>query len=279
MKDELKVALPYRGEFGFVCMFHAPQVRALKQPKVAYIEEGNEALYPGCCHYRYVERRADEDRRARTEKSLLREYEQKARREFGDSCRIVLPNQDASREYFVPRPYKLPAKHAQFLFHRRTRPEVVLCPRKREYGSDKNWPCWDFVAESLRSTGVRSFSVGHPESSYSMEGFPSAWTPDEGRYLDVTIAAMNQADVVVATDNGLAHLAMMCGKPVFMVSYKNGLVSPGTDDVGKPYWPIKRHRYDRENHRDAPFEIVPHSWRNPHKIVQAVLGFLGGTSS
>jgi len=266
------VFLPYRAEFGFIVMAHSPQVYAVDGPKVVFIEYGLEALYPGC-RYIYVERREDRLRRAGVEnkftRKIRREWEKVLVKEYG-RVDWVLPDYRAPRKYFVPEPFEevvgLPSEI-----------DLVICPRRRAYGADKNWAHWSDLVKRLKDAGFRVFAAGHPATSFCELDCPTAWGPEipTDRYLDVTIEAMKRAKAVIATDNGLAHLAVVCGKPLILISHGEGLVADGVDDVGKPYWPIKlKEYYFRENHLNVPIHVVHHAWYSCEPVVSAAVRLL-----
>jgi len=256
----MKVFLPYRSEFGFLCMFHAPWVNAFPSPKTVIIEEGTEALYPGC-EYLYLDRRKDADRRARPEKDVEKEW----RERIGDGVEFLpmpYPATKATpRRYFVPSPYRMVRDASRF--------DVCVCPRKREYGSNKNWPYWQHLTDALLGMRMKVFAAGHPESSYLLTGCRTAWDRSV-RYLDETIQGMLNSNLVVATDAGLAHLALMCGKPLVLITHKEGMVAPGTDDIGKDYWPIYIDRYHEENHLNAPIHQVYYGWEGTGRVVEKI---------
>lgn len=262
----MKVFLPARSEFGFMCMAYAPQVHAALTPGVdaVFCELGNEALYPGALEYLEVPRREDADRRVYNEGDLLIEATHRARAMYGDDVVCIPPDLDAKRSYFVPEPHK----------RRGIEADVVICPRRRYYGSDKNWPHWQALADMFDG-GV--YAAGAPDSSFDIECDGQAWTHQ--RFLDASIEAMLSARLVIATDAGLAHLAVMCGRPLLMISYSDEcLVAPGTDDVGRPYWPIKIERYHQANHRRSMICVVRDSWDHPDWIYQVALNTLEGTT-
>lgn len=254
----MKIFLPYRGEFGFVCMMHAPQVHAALTPgeDVVCIEPGREALYPGAAEYVHVDQREDAERRAKAEAGLLREWEGQMRKRY-PGAELVRPDPDAPRAYFVPQPtvrYGIEC-------------DVFVCPRWRAYGPDKNWPHWPALVERLQAEGLRCFAGGAPDSSADVP-CPRAW--DHDRCLDATIEAMHAAKLVIATDAGLAHLAVLCGRPLVMITHANGYVAPGHDDSGNPYWPVKIDRYHRENHTGSPIDLVHHGWHSIEPTLWAV---------
>lgn len=259
------IIAPYRGEFGFRCMYHAPWVNAMPGTKTVIMEKGFEALYPNCDFIYMRDYREDADRRARPETELEQLWEERLRGTFKKYMKTPFPlDQAMPRKYFIPKPYGDVSQAKLY--------DVTVCPRKRGYGADKNWPYWIELAEKLQRHNMRIFSAGHPESSYMIDS-DAAWNRGGG-YLDETIHAMLHSRIVVATDAGLAHLALMCGRPLLMITHKDGLVAPGTDDVGNDYWPVRMDRYNEENHTNAPIIQIHDGWDGADVVLDNVLRFL-----
>jgi ADP-heptose:LPS heptosyltransferase len=247
-------------------MYHAPWVNAIDGPKTVIIEKGFEALYPDCDFIYMRNRRDDAARRARPEFDLEEVWKNRLEEVSSEYLKTPFPLDRARpRKYFIPRPYG-PVSDAQQY-------DVVICPRKRAYGANKNWPHWPILAEKLQLNGLSIFAAGHPESSYEIKDCPTAWGM-RGDFLDETIQAFLHSRVVVATDAGLAHLALMCGRPLIMITHKNGLVAPGEDDVGNDYWPVHMHRYHEENHTDASIVQVWNGWGSEIPAFQETINFL-----
>lgn len=216
--------------------YHVPWVHALPGPKRVEIERGCEALYPSATEWRIVERGDDDARRGMPGWS---------------------PPEGAPEARFVPDPHVPQGARA----------DVVICPRHRRYGASKNWPHWQRLAEL---PGV--FAAGAPDSSVDVD-CPRAW--DYARFLDASIEAMRSARLVVATDAGLAHLAVLCGRPLLLITFR-GLVAPGpvmAPDgrvMREAYWPVRFERYyEAANHTGAPIEMID-AWDDPDAVVQRV---------
>jgi len=263
----MKVFLPYRGEFGFIIMMHAPQVYAEidKSDEVNLVccEPGNEALYPTADDYYHVYHRHDADRRARTENGFMNEIRKEIIKNYSkigkNRIKFIKPNPKAPRKYFIPEP-------TDFLMRDSIDCDVVVCPRKREYGSDKNWEHWQKVTDMLIDKGKKVFAAGAPDSSFDIyTNAGRAW--DFSRHLDASIVGILKSSLVLATDNGVAHLAVMCGRPLAMIAYKDGLVSPGKDDVGNDYWPIKIERFNLENYCDSKIEVLNWTWDDAQLVM------------
>lgn len=239
------------GEFGLKVRYHVPQVHALLgvQPQSVEIEQGEEALYPRATGWVVVPR-------------VREDSSPTASRERGGRGRP--PKLHHREERFVPEPHVRQGISC----------DVVICPRKREYGSSKNWPHW-FALSGL--PGV--FAAGAPDSSYAVD-CPRAW--DYDRFLDASIEALRSAKLCVATDAGLAHLAVLCGTPLLLITYR-GRVAPGPviNSSGRVahrgYWPVKLDEfYQAANHTGAPIYVID-AWENPQAAVDAVLATIGGT--
>lgn len=181
----------FRKEFGLKVRYHAPQTYALGEGHTIEIEEGDEALYPLAQEWKVVPRAPDDSRFGRI-----------------DTTRPV--------KLFTPRPYIL----QEF-----GEVDVVVCPRWRRYGPNKNWLGWSNLYRYLGDAGFSCFSGGAPDSSWTNGHCPAAW--DFNRFLDATLAAMHKAKLVIATHAGLAVLSVLCGRPLLLITY-GGRTAPGT---------------------------------------------------
>jgi len=269
----MKVILPLRAEFGLKLWWFVPAVHAIEAPdgeKVVYIEEGEQALFPSASRWLEVPRQSDGLRRNRysRDREFVDEMREDAMMRFGEDAEILEPGPSWPRLRFVPKP----------LVHQRIRPDVVVAPRKRKYGAEKNWGHWSALTLGLRAAGFEVFAGGAPDSSYDVP-CDCAWT--RSRYLDATIEAVRAARLVIATDAGLAHLAVLCGTPLLMITHGEGLVAPGpsVDEAGKEmdaeYWPVKVERYREANHLDVPIRFLHHSWFDPGLVLDVATRTLG----
>ena len=262
----MKVILPARGEFGLKVYQHVPAVHAIPGPKIVLHEPGEEALYPSATELVEVPRADDDAKRGVTARGD--QWWRMASTRW-PRAEIVESTASMPRERFMPEPHEpvfgIPAS-------------VVACPRFRRYGASKNWPYWPALVGSLRARGVSVMVAGMRETSIDC-GPPRTW--DHPRPLDATIAAMRTARLVIATDAGLAHLAVLCGAPLLMISWGDGLTAPGpvVDATGKAmarqYGPIKLHRYEEANHTGSPVDVMPDTWHDPEAVLARVLEIVG----
>ncbi len=267
----MKVILPARGEFGLKLRYHVPAVHAIEGPKIVYHEEGNECLYPSADQLVPVStipdflRRGTHPRGDRVAVNIIREVSEEA----WPDAEIIKTKPGMPEARFIPEP-----KEKYGIVGR----DVVICPRKRTYGASKNWGYenWSIVLSLLILNRIGVMTAGAPGTSEEFAGLEA--THRFPRYLDATIEAMLQAKLVIATDAGLAHLAMLCGIPLLLITYR-GLVAPGPvlDPDGramKPaYWPVRfSEYYQAANHRNVDI-IAVDAWENPSNVMDAVEWF------
>ncbi len=256
----MRTVMPWRGEFGLKIRYHVPAVYALEPPYRCVIEVGEEALYPGATHHVRVDRRFDDDR-AGNPRRTDREFIDELRRSYTEPIEV---GKGHPERRFVPEPHIRQDIEAR----------VVICPRGRRYGASKNWDGWDALTSI---PGV--FAAGAPDSSLDVD-CPRAW--DHDRFLDASIEAIRSAKLVVATDAGLAHLAVLCGTPLLLITYR-GLVAPGPvlrEDghvfEGR-YWPVKiQEYYERANHMDTAI-ITTEAWESPDLVAKQVEALMRAT--
>lgn len=270
---------PFRGEFGLLVRYTVPAVAALPRPVVVCIEPGNEALFPDAKHI-VVDRADDAARRDlyRKDADYVAYWREELERRY-PGARLVEPDRTSElpMRRFVPEP----------VLRRGIQCDVVTCPRKRTYGATKNWPCWRVLADALTDAGLRVFAAGAPDASdTSVEaaGIPAAWQYD--RFLDASIEAMLSARLVIATDAGLAHLAVLCGRPLYLIAADGGRVAPGpvVDGRGRmahrQYWPIRLNEYYlAANHMNAPIEVEPDGWHHPLRVARRAIELCSSGSS
>lgn len=272
-----RVVLAHRGEFGSKVCWHAPAFHALQGEKIVYVELGEEALYPGAEQYVVVPKKIDAERRwfPGRDDEFVKKLGDVARKVFkGPEYGVIELSERSPRALFRPAPH-IPQELPPI--------DVVICPRWRKYGSGKNWEHWLVVSEELRAAGLNVFAAGAIDSSYEIHGIPRAW--DWERSLDATIGAMRMAKLVIATDNGLAHLAVACGAPLVVITHTDGIVAPGPqlDERGKAmqaaYGPVNWARYQQANHMKSRITAVEDGWENPNLVLQAASQLLVESSA
>ena len=244
------LVLPYRGEFGHKIMWHVPTVHALKEEKVICCEPGEEALFPNALEHVIVDRGDDLVRREimRHDKDFYADLLVKLAPKY-PNFKPIFPHRGTS-EFFIPKPitnYNISC-------------DVVICPRKRRYGSIKNWKHWNELSQELIKK-YKVFAGGAPDSSFELDNIDCAWKYE--RYLDATICALLSCKFVIATDNGLAFLALLCGKPLVLISHHDGKTAPG-------YLKINMNRYNNINFRNVHIETIHNSWTDIKPILDYI---------
>lgn len=232
----------YRGEFGLKVRFHVPMIYALGRGHTIEIEQGEEALYPLADEWVVVPR------------------DQKDKDRHGDPPTRY---QRMAEVRFVPDSYK--KQEVPFT-------DVVICPRKRDYVKAKNWTEWLTLVRTLQGIGLNVSAAGVKDSSETDLPLDcAAW--DFARPLDASIDLIRSAALVIAPCSGLAHLAVLCGAPLLLLTYR-GLTSPGpvysssgrfVSKHGRPV-PLA-HYYHEANHRSSLIETVD-GWEDPLKVAE-----------
>lgn len=273
-----RVVLPFRGEFGIKLMRHVPVVHAMSGKKIVCCEPGEDALYPSAAQVIYCSRKKDAERRDQYSKDA--EYVEDMKHKMAEMfprASLVMTDVGMPKAYFKPKPRKFAICGT---IDGTKDIDVLICPRRREYGKEKNWPHWQSLADELSDRGLKVAAAGAPDSSVEVHGVAKTWKCSPGMTLDTAIDAMNRSKVVVATCAGLAHLAMWCGAPLLLISYgKEGLVAPGPARLGdgtiahERYWPIKTERYAEQNHLGASFQVLTDSWDHPKMVADAAESF------
>lgn len=258
---------PFRGEFGLKLRYHVPAVRALPRPLVVCIEPGEEALYPDAKHIT-VKPRPDEKRRGRYlhDIAFVSSWIENLQHMY-PGCTIVTPDrfdEVQNLRLFSPKPYlsqELPLA------------DVVVCPRFRKYGVNKNWPEWRNLANRFRSKGLSVVSAGNRDASDTSVPGENTWRYH--RATDATIEAMQKCRVVVATSSGLSLLALLVGKPLVLIAHEKNLVAPGPvlDEKGKElapaHPPIRLDDYYHPlNHKNVPIVVVENGWTDLDAVIQ-----------
>ena len=258
----INIYLPYRAEFGWIVMAHVPAVAADSGRKWVIHEPGLDSLYPGCERHLPCRVRPDHERRRWVEPDFIElerqvcetTYQASGPFEYVRPCDRI---GEVPLKYFTPEPVTN---------YPDIRPDVVICPRKRSYGDKKNWPHWRDLAAILTGDGFDVFAAGAPDSSITDIGVSAAW--DKFVPLDATLSAFASAALVIATDAGLAHLAVLCGRPLLLICHSSGHTAPGYD-------PVDWSRYKRANHRRSLIQTCPCSWGSAEPVATAARRIIG----
>ncbi len=271
MADPLLI-LPNRGEFGLKVMYHVPAVHAIEHEKIVFAEPGEDCLYPSASKIITVPSQPDDNMRRGMQERDGDFHEQimKWYGYLGDNW--IETDSHMPRKRFVPSDkghHRWGAKILGDYFA----PDVVVCPRRRQYGATKNWPWWFALVKDLKAESLEVVSAGRGETSYHVA------CPNDRIVVDI-IAQMKLAKFVIATDAGLAHLALLVGADLLLITHGDGLVAPGPvlDPDGKPmqdaYGPVRWDRYDEGNHAGAEVRVVKDAWDEPRGVYNAAMKWL-----
>lgn len=240
--EKVRVIRAFQGEFGTKLREHVPVAYAMGPGHIIEIEEGEEALYPLATEWRVIPRAPDNTRRGH-------------------------PKMTGPVKRFIPKPH---------VVQNVGMPDIVVCPRKRgdliwqgkvQRMSIRNWPHWPTLVRILAADSVTTFAAGVADASDTSVECPRAW--DYARPLDASIEAMLSARLVIATDAGLAHLAVLCGRPLLIVGHK-GMPCPDAR------WMVRmKNYYHTANHTGSPIELID-AWHSPMQVAARALEMMRG---
>jgi len=246
--EDLTIFLPFRGEFGHLIMWHAPNVNAHEGKKIVCCEHGQESLFSDVTEYIFVDPRPEDVKKTANahsyDKKFFEELQDKHGKRF-PGAKFVRPAGEFNESH--------PKKYVSYQPNKKYDIEcdIVVCPRKRILAPDRNWEHWNALTKKLKAAGYAVCAAGSPTASYKTPCV-KAWSYE--RFLDATIEAIQKSKLVICTDSGLAHLAVQCGKPILMITF-NGQPGPKTK------WQVKWNRYNLENHTNSPIKSID-AWNN-----------------
>lgn len=267
------VILPHIGfEFGQLIMTHVRWVHTLPGNKLVCTRRGLEPLFPSASAFFYDWTDApDAQRHTKTIKATSTQLQLEALqdkfREEHPRAQIRFPIDGKKPQYFphlpegnfIPKPTCLPPA-----WH----PQILVAPRHRAHGEARNYPHWNRVVQDLRACGYTVGVLGTKETSAPVENIPldhNAWSHEDN--LGVTLHWMSKAKMVIATDSGMAHLAVLTGAPLLVLYELRGKL-PGPEG-----WPwILPHM---QAHALAFCEPVLGAWSDPKVVQDAVLKAVG----
>jgi hypothetical protein len=261
--------LPWRGEFGQqMVMTHVRWVHGDPSTrKIVCCNKGDEPLFPSASEFFY-DWEAVPDRKRGTKLIMSpgnRRYLEKVggrllRTYPGAQLRYPLDGVKPQafpwcpEHNFVPMPRcPVPAE----------RPEILVAPRFRERGGFRNYEHWPAVITRLEDAGLAVGLLGLPGTSLDYPTLPKgyrAW--DHADNMGVTLHWLKTARLVLCTDSGVAHLAVLAGAPLRVIYGKEGAIV-------KDSW---QWTFDHmKAHAVASCEAVLNAWDDPEIAVRNVL--------
>ena len=243
-----QIILPYRGEFGHKIMTYVPTIHGFDSPKkIVCCEPGEECLYPSATKIIIVDRMLDKNRREKMhhDENFHEELTATLRKDYPKA--EIKKSFNRKKKYFIPKPTETNNISC----------DVVICPRYRKYGVAKNWKLWKELDVEL-SKKYKVFAAGAADSSGEIVS-PASWSYE--RFLDASIEGMLSSKVVIATDTGLGYLALLCGKPLILIS-SDGKTCPS-------YKKISLKRFQGVNHMKMNIDIVD-AWTDIKNILISV---------
>ena len=263
------VFLPFRGEFGQMLMTHVRWIHGIEaEHKIVCCRKGDEPLFPSATGFFYDWVGVPDAQRntASLMSNENRIYLEGLARQLttvypGATFRPPLDGVKPQRfprcpqHNFVPVPRGKAPKRC---------PDILVAPRFRQHGAHRNYQHWHEVIDNLEILGFKVGLLGTKETSVDRPGLPGdlkAWeSPDN---LGITLHWMRKAKLVLCTDSGIAHLAVLAGAPLKVI-----YGAPGVE-AGKEEW---HWAFDHmKAHSVAHCEPILGGWDDPVTVLVHVL--------
>ena len=214
VSENIKVYLPWLGEFGTELIRYVPIIYGDPGPKIVCHERGKAAVYPSCTQRIVIPRIKEKDRKSA---GSLNQYEiwDRLKARLGNDKQYIEPASTGNRggrKLFVP-------NGKQFDFET----DVVLFPRKRTTGARRNWEGWVDLAQALKAEGLRVFAAGHGDSSLRLDCH-AAWDYCSRNQLDVSIWAIKHSKLRIGMITALSILSLYCGRRPWVLTIEDGRV-------------------------------------------------------
>ena len=262
------VILPWRSEFGTWIMNYVRFVngfRHVAHQLVVCCRKGDEALFPAATSFFYDwEQVPDAQKNTKLLKSSVNaEYLDQLRERLQEQFYghtivdpVLKPRIDTDWD-FTPTPKIRRGLYA----------DVVIAPRYRTHGEHRNFEHWSAVAEGLMDAGYTVAAVGAKETSVDIPNLSDySWNHDN---LDSAIELMQSAKLVVTTESGMGHLAVLAGAPLKVIYERRGR------EAGHPTWRwnLPHMQAYSKNH----CEPILMGWNDPAKVVAESIHYVSNS--
>ena len=259
------VILPWRSEFGTMMMHYVRFVHGFRHVAnnlVVCCRKGDEALFPTATSFFYDwEQVPDAQKNTALLKSssnanYLDQLQERLQEKFNGYTIVAPPLKTRiDREWdFTPAPKIKRGLHA----------DIVIAPRYRKHGEHRNFQHWATVAEALLGQGYDVAAIGMKETSVDIPGLTEySWDYDS---LDASLELIQNCRLVVTTESGMGHLAVLAGAPLKIIYDRKGR------EAGHPTWRwnLPHMQAYSKNH----CEPILLGWNDPAKVVNDINAYL-----
>ncbi len=259
------VILPWRSEFGTMMMHYVRFVHGFRHVAhhlVVCCRKGDEALFPTATSFFYDwEQVADEQKNTKLLKSdfnanYLDQLRERLQEKYNGHTIVDPPLKTRiDKDWdFTPKPKVRRGLHA----------DVVIAPRYRAHGEHRNFQHWPAVAQALLDAGLDVAAVGMKSTSVDIPGLTEySWNHDS---LDAALELIQSAKLVVTTESGMGHLAVLAGAPLKVIYDRKGR------EAGHPTWRWNLpHMQEYSKNHCEPILL---GWNDPAKVVSDVSRYL-----
>lgn len=278
MSDKIKVFLPWRGEFGQMIMAYVRWFHLQTGRKIVCCREGDESLFPTAAGFYTKWDQVDDHKKTtkfvmgRDNSRYLSHLKSQIARDLTETSLGV----ELDISFHHPLDGKKPQRFKNLVdgnFKPIPGPsefdqdlDIVLAPRWRKHGEHRNFQYWKEVTDGLMDLGLKVGYAGLLCASQDYQRVPEelkSWNYDQ---VDTTFHMMNRAKVTLATDAGLAHLAVLNQTPLLVIYDEPGR------EAGHPTWPWVLPHMQR--HSVNTCDPICYGWNSPETVVKHTADFV-----
>lgn len=231
------IFLPWRGEFGQMVMTYVRWVHSLRHTdseRLVCCQRDHRCLFPSATRFEHDWDMPPDEQRCT---DFVMGHEN---RTYLDTLAAQFAVQYPGSHVLYPlngsKPQRFKAPHEHITLtpygpEPSVYPDVLVAPRFRRYGMHRNYPHWLTICSFLRHRGIRYGLIGVRETSIDdpyLDEVYKSWSYEHN--LDTTIRWMQRCRLVLCTDSGLAHVAVLAQAPLAVIYEKPGV------EHGKESW-------------------------------------------
>lgn len=258
------IILPWRGEFGTMIMHYvrwANHECSKAEESIVCTRLGLGALFPNATTL-YYDWDDVKDEQKNT-KLLKSDDNAKYLADLAKRLSALYPGYEIltpERKHGIHKEWDFTPKPK---FARGLSTDLVIAPRYRKHGEHRNFEHWDEVAMEFISRDVGVMSVGAEETSVKLAVDDVSWRYDS---LDACLEMMQNCRLVLCTESGMAHLAVLAGAPLAIIYDKEGR------EAGKEMWPWNYPHL--KMYAKNTCEPIVGGWNYPDKVINFVSKYL-----
>ena len=257
-KNKYVCFLPFKGEFGWYLMTFVKRVQGYNHDnKIVCIKSGHECLFPKAKQFFYDWQDIPDHMKAGIHEKFDHEeiIKEKIRIKLNTNDIHFCSPSETSWDEKTSLAFNTFIPQSQHNFGLKT--DVVITPRNRKIDPHRNWKQenWQLVVDKLLEYNITVGVCGASNSTFKLNNIK--YKSYDYIDIDSDIELINNAQLVITQESGLAYLSYLCERPTFIIDHCHKEIA----DL---------HR----NQHIVFIELCFQVWDNPIKLAQEVILFL-----